>query len=343
MLDRLSNWADALGRAAHGYVFGLEARLALTYLVATVVLASGLWLWRGRPQSWAAWLFPRAVYAHRSNLVDAKLFLFNTVVAATGFFGALLFTPFVAVFVQVLLGKTVGAIHDSAGNGWGVTLLATVVMVLALDFCKYWAHYIHHEWRTLWHFHAVHHSAEVMTPLTAYRNHPAFIVIRNLIYSVIVGAVQGAMLWALVGRIDILTIGGANAGYVLFNLIGANLRHSHVWLSYGRVLEHVFISPAQHQIHHSIDPRHYNKNYGEVFAFWDWMFGTLYVPARHETLAFGLADAKGRRVEQPHPTLYAALVQPFVKAGRELRRRRGRAATPAAAGGPTGTGRERAS
>jgi sterol desaturase/sphingolipid hydroxylase (fatty acid hydroxylase superfamily) len=170
----------------------------------------------------------------------------------------------------------------------------------------------------LWPFHALHHSAEVLTPLTATRNHPVFLMIRNVIYSLVLGVVVAFSLFLLIGEIDLLTIGGANAGYVLFNVFGANLRHSHVWLSYGRTLEHILISPAQHQIHHSCDVKHHNKNYGEVFAFWDWMFGTLYIPDAEEKLTFGIADAEGNRIEQPHPTLRAALFKPFAEAFREV-------------------------
>ncbi len=169
----------------------------------------------------------------------------------------------------------------------------------------------------MWPFHALHHSAEVMTPLTANRNHPVFFLIRNLIYSFVLGAVQALVLFLLIGKIDLLTIGGANAGYFIFNLLGSNLRHSHVWLSYGPVLEHVFISPAQHQIHHSRAKKHFNKNYGEVFAFWDWMFGTLYVPKGYEELDFGLADATGKPIEQPHRNLKEALFRPFVESFEE--------------------------
>ena len=75
----------------------------------------------------------------------------------------------------------------------------------------------------------------------------------------------------------------------LFNLAGGNLRHSHVWLSYGSKLEHLFISPAQHQVHHSADEIHFNKNYGTWLAIWDWAAGSLYVTAQKETLRFGLS------------------------------------------------------
>nr|WP_255698883.1 sterol desaturase family protein [Yoonia sp. I 8.24] len=191
-------------------------------------------------------------------------------------------------------------------------------MILTLDFCKYWAHRLHHETSILWPFHALHHSAEVMTPLTATRNHPVFLIVRGAIYSIVVGIVQALILFLIIGKIEVLTIGTVNAGYFIFNVLGSNLRHSHVWLSYGRVLEHVFISPAQHHIHHSIELKHYNKNYGEVFAIWDLIFGTLYVPKTYEKLSFGLSDMNGERIEQPYPNLRSALLHPFIDSWQAL-------------------------
>jgi sterol desaturase/sphingolipid hydroxylase (fatty acid hydroxylase superfamily) len=52
----------------------------------------------------------------------------------------------------------------------------------------------------------------------------------------------------------------------------------------------VLISPAMHQMHHSIEPRHFNRNYGQALAIWDWMFGTLYVIHEKEVVTFGLDD-----------------------------------------------------
>jgi sterol desaturase/sphingolipid hydroxylase (fatty acid hydroxylase superfamily) len=54
------------------------------------------------------------------------------------------------------------------------------------------------------------------------------------------------------------------------------------------------MSPAHHQIHHSIDPRHWNKNFSVKLAIWDALFGTLYVPRKPETLQVGLPDADPR-------------------------------------------------
>ena len=157
-----------------------------------------------------------------------------------------------------------------------------------------------------------------MTPLTVRRKHPVYIVISMLIRGFILGSVQGVMLYLFVGEVDLLTIGSVNAGYFVFHVVGSNLRHSHIWLSYGRVLEHILISPAQHQIHHSSNVKHHNKNYGEVFAIWDMMFGTLYVPNSYEDLDYGLADAQGIKIDQPHPTLHTAILHPFIESWEAL-------------------------
>jgi sterol desaturase/sphingolipid hydroxylase (fatty acid hydroxylase superfamily) len=73
-------------------------------------------------------------------------------------------------------------------------------------------------------------------------------------------------------------------------MAAANLRHSHVRLSFGP-LEGLFISPTQHQIHHSID--HEDVNFGSCLAIWDRWFSTL-VCSREisvgKKLTFGLKE-----------------------------------------------------
>jgi hypothetical protein len=101
----------------------------------------------------------------------------------------------------------------------------------------------------------------------------------------------------------------------ILNALAANLRHSHVWLSFGPVVEHVLNSPAQHQIHHSDAPRHFNKNYGVNLSLWDWMFGTLYVTqSKPESIRFGTGEADERYL-----TLYSLIVMPFVETAAKLR------------------------
>jgi len=53
-------------------------------------------------------------------------------------------------------------------------------------------------------------------------------------------------------------------------------------------LEYIFISPAQHQLHHSVAFEHHDKNFGAALAVWDWLFGSLHHSVEFETLHLGI-------------------------------------------------------
>ena len=72
------------------------------------------------------------------------------------------------------------------------------------------------------------------------------------------------------------------------HVVGDNLRHSPVALRYPRWLEHVFISPAQHQYHHTRSGS--RRNYGGVMAIWDWSFRSLRTARADDVYDFGLHD-----------------------------------------------------
>jgi len=131
------------------------------------------------------------------------------------------------------------------------------------------------------------------------------------------------IVFGLFGIVDFTTIFGLTVLIALMNLTGGALRHSHIWLDFGPVLDRILISPAQHQIHHSLAPKHHDCNYGLTLAVWDWMFGTLYVPQSREVLAFGVADREGNPEPQVHRSLKEAYLVPFTEAASA--RRRGRA------------------
>jgi sterol desaturase/sphingolipid hydroxylase (fatty acid hydroxylase superfamily) len=298
-----------IGEGIIGLALGEAGRLAPIFLLTTVVLVFALWLLRRPGSGFLRWAFPREVWFHPSHWVDVKVFLLGR------------FLTFLSASLTVLMSSSLGAqISAAIGEGTGGSgdavsdwhpLIVAILILLVADFCVYWFHRLSHEWPVLWPFHATHHSAEVMTPITVYRKHPVYDLMSGLFGGAVMGLVMGVVLGITVGAVPVAMIGGVNILYYLFNVAGANLRHSHVWLSYGRIVEHIVISPAQHQVHHSIDPRHHDRNYGEVLAIWDWMFGTLYVPEGPEELRFGLSDAKGNPLPQPHPTLGRFLIEPF--------------------------------
>ena len=150
----------------------------------------------------------------------------------------------------------------------------------------------------------------MLTPLTVYRKHPIYDLLSSIIQPLIMGPVIGVLV-ALFNHDGLWTIMGFNAGYMIFSFLGINLRHSEIWIGFGPVLSRILISPAMHQIHHSIDPKHYDRNYGEVFALCDWMFGTLYIPKSREAITFGVTGGAGAEALSLHPTLKEAYLQPM--------------------------------
>ena len=56
-------------------------------------------------------------------------------------------------------------------------------------------------------------------------------------------------------------------------------------------MEHVFISPAQHQLHHSIAEEHHDKNFGAALAIWDWLFGSLHLSEIEKNITYGLGES----------------------------------------------------
>lgn len=286
------------------------------YIAATVTIVFALWVMRGKTETFWRFLAPKELYLHPSTRVDIKVAAFNLLVFGTGVLSLLYFQPFVTVWTMDRLGGIFGGVAPETTATRGA--IAAVILFLTQDFCRYWNHALHHGTRFLWPFHAVHHSAEVMTPITFLRAHPMYTALQVLCVSVLVGLVQALVLLLLVGRIDAWVIYAGTMAFNAYVFFGAHLRHSHIWISYGRVMEHILISPAQHQIHHSSDPIHHDKNYGEIFAIWDWMFGTLYIPEQREVLTFGLTTRDGEVIPQPHPTLRDAMIGPFIDVWEEI-------------------------
>ena len=226
-------------------------------------------------------------WLHRSHLTDIGYFVLNTflkillVIPLLG--GHIAATIFVASALQSGLGDA-PVIMISTG---AVVLLYTLTFFLFEDLSRFTLHKAMHEVSWLWGFHRVHHSAQVLSPLTLFRVHPLEMLLYYLRSLLVFGSVSGVFVYLFGKQVDGYDILGVDALGFLFNLIGANLRHSHIWLTFG-LFERWFISPAQHQIHHSIDISHRNKNYGTCLAIWDRVNGS-WVSARNKIhLIFGI-------------------------------------------------------
>ena len=148
-------------------------------------------------------------------------------------------------------------------------------LFLASDFSRFLVHRLMHRIPALWRFHQVHHSAESLTPFSLYRVHPVEQMIQAGRGLLVVGLVAGLFGWLSLGKASVATYYGIPTTMYVFNLLGANLRHSHVWLRYPNWLERVFISPAQHQLHHDAEATNQHANLGAMLSVWDKFFGSL--------------------------------------------------------------------
>jgi sterol desaturase/sphingolipid hydroxylase (fatty acid hydroxylase superfamily) len=298
-----------------GHFLGWPA-LAVALVIAIIVIYRRQTS-RGRrgfsPRQMMIALFPKRVFLHRSAVNDYAFVLFNQGVLAFVTASLVLSSSFVA---GGLYGLVADAGHPpmSRGEGVMVRLIYTVYLVLLWDFGATFAHYLKHKWPLMWEFHKIHHSAEVLTPITALRRHPVEALFGSAIVAITLGL--GAVIWivAFGALVSPVTMFGGLAGVFLWRVLGYNLRHSHLWISYGRIWNQILISPAHHQIHHSDDQRHYDTNFGHIFTFWDRLFGTHYIPAEEERVAFGI-DAE----EMPdYQTLCGLYFTPFVKIARRF-------------------------
>ena len=286
------------------------------YLLSSLLLAVVAWHF-GHRDSWQNFrdrFFSRKLWWHRSAKADYRLYLVNALILPFLFSLAL---PDYPQLAEKLLQLT-GSAHWPAltVQAWGWKAAFTVLFFIAYDFGRFVAHYALHRVPVLWEFHKVHHSAEVLTPMTAFRVHPVDLWLMAWGSLVFTAPLYLAFNLLAQGQVDVYLFMGLHVFFVLGNLVG-NLRHSPAWLSYGPRWGQWLISPAHHIIHHSTEPRHWDKNMGFELAVWDRLFGTLAVPdTREEHFPLGLGGTPDPRWQSVRYMLFA----PFAGAWRVLSR-----------------------
>jgi sterol desaturase/sphingolipid hydroxylase (fatty acid hydroxylase superfamily) len=137
-----------------------------------------------------------------------------------------------------------------------------VIVLLTLDLSFYLAHVSLHKLPLFWRFHAVHHADPLVDATTTLRQHPGETLIR-LVFT-------GAFACAL---------GASPAAYATYRIavaLIALLEHANVRLParIDRALSLVTTWPGFHKIHHARDAALTDSNYGNLFSWWDTLFGT---------------------------------------------------------------------
>ncbi|MBE7440911.1 MAG: sterol desaturase family protein [Flavobacteriales bacterium] len=293
-------------KVALSYFVSPSKRVFWLYLITSAIIAFVIFKASKTKGNFINYLFNRKVWLSTSAITDYLLILFNAivkVVVLAPFFG---FALYIAKSTEHFFVSKYGIV-DTGFTNFQLILIYTILIVVLNDFITFILHYLMHKIPFLWEFHKVHHSARRLNPFTQYRIHPIELIINNLGEVFSKGILTGLFLFLAAGKISIITFLGVNILNFLFYFFGANLRHSHVKFKYFNFLEHILISPFQHQIHHSNNPAHYDTNLGSRFAFWDWMFGTLLTSKNVDKIGFGL----GREEDNAYNTFSKNLITPF--------------------------------
>lgn len=174
--------------------------------------------------------------------------------------------------INVLFGlATVGVFIWAGQNEFGLLYLVDlpiwvelIVAVMILDLvAQYSVHYLLHRVPWMWRFHMIHHSDTHVDATTGTRHHPGDYVLREV--------------FALVAII----ISGIPLAYYLFyricTIFFAYFTHANIslpkWLD--KTLSYVFVTPDMHKFHHHFERPWTDTNFGNIFSFWDRIFGTM--------------------------------------------------------------------
>ena len=157
-------------------------------------------------------------------------------------------------------------------NQWWVWMVAFIF----IDFAGYWSHRISHNINLFWNNHIIHHSSEHFNLACALRQ-PISDVIRYYPLLLLPAAILGVpeQLIAYIAPLH------------LFLQFWYHTEHI------GKLgwLEYVFITPSQHRVHHAINAPYIDKNLGQIFSFWDRLFGTFQEELDDEPPRYGVLKA----------------------------------------------------
>lgn len=140
------------------------------------------------------------------------------------------------------------------------TWVVYVVSFIILDFAGFLNHWLSHKINIFWNQHVIHHSSEEFNLACALRQSISNVVGYTSIF-LIPAAILGVptKVIAIVAPVQFFLQFWYHTRYI--GKLG--------WFEY------IFITPSQHRVHHAINPEYIDKNMGQIFSFWDRMFGTF--------------------------------------------------------------------
>jgi sterol desaturase/sphingolipid hydroxylase (fatty acid hydroxylase superfamily) len=233
-------------------------------------------------------MLSKHIWLHSSTLLD-----FQYVFAGAFFFSVLFgYTLLTGFGVSYATCEGLTRLFGPPAAPANLPLYAKALIIfglyMAFEFAYWIDHFLSHKVAFLWEFHKVHHSATVLTPFANWRVHPVDTIIYMNIQAIVVGSASGLIQYFAGEAFSLTSTAISGILYALYLALWGHLQHSQFWISCTGLAGRIVLSPAHHQIHHSRNPIHFDKNFGASLALWDWLFRTLHIPQRqNEHLRFG--------------------------------------------------------
>jgi len=198
-----------------------------------------------------------------------------------------LLAPSLAFVTNIVLERSPLRWQPGALGFWIHLAFACVL----LDLLTYAVHRLMHAMPWLWRLHALHHSDVSLDVSTTVRHHPA-----EAIFTAVVVGIGGAVLGCSAVEV---------AAYGVIENVVQLVGHADIRLPklVESAVRNLFVTPNFHRIHHSSRKSETDSNYGQVFAFWDRLFGSYsgYANGERGEVEYGLTqlrDAQSQRLDQ---------------------------------------------
>jgi sterol desaturase/sphingolipid hydroxylase (fatty acid hydroxylase superfamily) len=156
----------------------------------------------------------------------------------------------------------------------GYTLFPFAALLLH-DFLYYWFHRMQHAVPFLWRFHRVHHSVRELNALNNYHH---------------VSDEFFRIPFIMLPLLFLVDVQPPQVVFILFLIrYVAGMAHANTRFTFS-IFKYVWVEPLYHRIHHSVEPRHWDRNFAAMFPVWDMVFGTAYYAKSREIVRTGLPD-----------------------------------------------------
>ncbi len=234
--------------------FGPKNFWLLVVIVMTIILAEFLYLKYVRKEEG---------FRFKNSVANFSISVFDR-------FFALMVTPIAYLMYHYVHENY--AIWDIKENIWSV-----IVVFFAIDFLWYWYHRAGHRINILWGAHIVHHQSEDYNLTAALTITPFQAILGHLF------------------RIILPIIGFPPEVVITQYLIAGGYQfflHTTAVKSLGP-LEWIFVTPSHHRVHHGVNEKYIDKNYGGTLIIWDRLFGTY--EKEDEPVKYGITSSLKNR------------------------------------------------